>query len=67
MASTVMLLQAAPNVLSWTQLAAAAKTALMRLVWGDDAAPRYVPAFADSTIDHFLLHPGGWLLGGESN
>jgi len=48
----------APKVLSWSQLAAAAKTEVVRKVWGPDAAPPYTPSFEDSTIDHFLLHPG---------
>jgi len=48
----------APKVLSWGQLAAAAKTEVVRKMWGPDATPPYTPSFADSTIDHFLLHPG---------
>jgi hypothetical protein len=53
-----LLLQVAPKVLSWSQLAAAAKTEVVRKVWGPDATPAYTPSFEDSTIDHFLLHPG---------
>uniref|UniRef100_A0A383V531 FAE domain-containing protein n=1 Tax=Tetradesmus obliquus TaxID=3088 RepID=A0A383V531_TETOB len=48
----------APKVLSCGQLAAAAKAAVLRRLKGPTAAPRYIPSFADSTIDHFLLHPG---------
>jgi hypothetical protein len=58
----LLLLQIAPKIMSWSQLAAAAKSAVvrqMRVYTGDvSPTPAYAPKFADSTIDHFLLHPG---------
>jgi hypothetical protein len=60
-----LLLQVAPKVLSWSQLAAAAKTEVVRKVWGPDATPPYTPSFEGSTIDYFLLHPGTQTLFGK--
>eukprot|EP00878_Enallax_costatus_P021735 GHUV01023026.1.p1 GENE.GHUV01023026.1~~GHUV01023026.1.p1 ORF type:complete len:468 (+),score=135.06 GHUV01023026.1:122-1525(+) len=48
----------APKVLTWTQLAKAVRNIVTRRIRGKDATPPYLPSFAESTIDHFLLHPG---------
>jgi hypothetical protein len=53
----LLLLQIAPKVLTWSQLAAAGYNAAQRAWYGKEAVPQWKPSFADC-VDHFALHPG---------
>lgn len=51
------MMQIAPKVLTWSQLATAAGNMMYRRMYGEDSVEPYKPSFADC-IDHFALHPG---------